>query len=163
MIASPATADIRGSMEIAGVGRAVPRLHGARRPGRGSRRGTAPQNVKTWISGWQVAAGGWNVGGWPFFDYGSANGCPESGSSVVSEVCEDKNAKAGSWSQDDIAFISYLNGSAIPLPEIYSAGNAAQWQQLDRLIGTMFRKADERHARAFQADGRAITGYGCSS
>ena len=26
----------------------------------------------------------------------------------------------------------------------------------DRLIGTMFRKADERHARAFQADGRAI-------
>src|SRR5467141_616344 len=26
----------------------------------------------------------------------------------------------------------------------------------DRLIGAMFRKADERHARAFQADGRAI-------
>jgi hypothetical protein len=26
----------------------------------------------------------------------------------------------------------------------------------DRLIGTMFRKADQRHARAFQADGRAI-------
>src|SRR5215813_11782248 len=26
----------------------------------------------------------------------------------------------------------------------------------DRLIGTMFRKADEQHARAFQADGRAI-------
>src|ERR1700681_2117723 len=26
----------------------------------------------------------------------------------------------------------------------------------DRLIGMMFRKADERHARAFQADGRAI-------
>src|SRR5271167_696139 len=26
----------------------------------------------------------------------------------------------------------------------------------DRLIGTMFRKADMRHARAFQADGRAI-------
>jgi len=26
----------------------------------------------------------------------------------------------------------------------------------DRLIGTMFRKANERHARAFQADGRAI-------
>src|SRR5271166_6722977 len=26
----------------------------------------------------------------------------------------------------------------------------------DRLIGTMFRKADARHARAFQADGRAI-------
>ena len=26
----------------------------------------------------------------------------------------------------------------------------------DRLVGTMFRKAEERHARAFQADGRAI-------
>ena len=26
----------------------------------------------------------------------------------------------------------------------------------DRLIGTMFRKADEQHVRAFQADGRAI-------
>ena len=26
----------------------------------------------------------------------------------------------------------------------------------DRLIGTMFRKANERHARAFQADGRAL-------
>ena len=26
----------------------------------------------------------------------------------------------------------------------------------DRVIGTMFRKANERHARAFQADGRAI-------
>jgi hypothetical protein len=26
----------------------------------------------------------------------------------------------------------------------------------DRLMGTMFRKADARHARAFQADGRAI-------
>src|SRR5260370_34542560 len=27
---------------------------------------------------------------------------------------------------------------------------------LDRLVGTMFRKAEGRHARAFQADGRAI-------
>jgi hypothetical protein len=26
----------------------------------------------------------------------------------------------------------------------------------DRLVGTMFRKAEGRHARAFQADGRAI-------
>jgi hypothetical protein len=26
----------------------------------------------------------------------------------------------------------------------------------DRLTRTMFRKANERHARAFQADGRAI-------
>src|SRR5260370_33338607 len=26
----------------------------------------------------------------------------------------------------------------------------------DRLVGTMFRKAEWRHARAFQADGRAI-------
>src|SRR5258705_13702550 len=26
----------------------------------------------------------------------------------------------------------------------------------DRLMGTMFRKANERHARAFQADGRAL-------
>jgi hypothetical protein len=26
----------------------------------------------------------------------------------------------------------------------------------DRLVGTMFRKAESRHARAFQADGRAI-------
>jgi hypothetical protein len=25
----------------------------------------------------------------------------------------------------------------------------------DRLIGTMFREADERHVRAFQADGRS--------
>src|SRR5882672_2712112 len=43
-----------------------------------------------------------------------------------------------------------------PSPSISASLTDQAVDLFDRLIGAMFRKANERHARAFQADGRAI-------
>src|SRR6516164_7969793 len=52
------------------------------------------------------------------------------------------NAGMPPWSPSPLDLAASLTDQAINL--------------FDRLIGTMFRKADERDACAFQADGRAI-------
>jgi len=59
-------------------------------------------------------AQGWAV----YFDFGSADGCPQSGSS-------DGSCNNG-WRVSDVAYASY-GGLAVPLPEIYYTANANQW------------------------------------
>lgn len=57
--------------------------------------------------------------GWAlYYDYGSADGCPQSGSS-------DGPCNNG-WHVSDVAYVSY-HGLALPLPEIYYSVNASQW------------------------------------
>jgi hypothetical protein len=51
------------------------------------------------------------------FDFGSADGCPASGSGGS---CNN------GWSVGDVGHVSYA-GSAVPLPEIYYTANANQW------------------------------------
>lgn len=57
--------------------------------------------------------------GWAlYYDFGSADGCPQSGSA-------DGPCNNG-WHIGDVGFVSY-GGLAFPLPEIYYTANANQW------------------------------------
>jgi hypothetical protein len=62
--------------------------------------------------------------GWAFYyDFGSADGCPQSGSS--------DGACNNGWHVSDVAYVSY-HGPALPLPEIYYTANANQWTVVRR-------------------------------
>jgi hypothetical protein len=57
--------------------------------------------------------------GWAlYYDFGSADGCPQSGSS-------DGPCNNG-WHASDVGYVSF-HGLALPLPEIYYTVNASQW------------------------------------
>ena len=57
--------------------------------------------------------------GWAlYYDFGSADGCPQSGSA-------DGPCNNG-WHVGDVGYVSF-HGLAMPLPEIYYAVNANQW------------------------------------
>jgi len=56
------------------------------------------------------------------YDYGSADGCPASGSGGT---CNN------GWQVADLAHVSF-SGSAVPLPEIYYTVNADQWTVVRR-------------------------------
>jgi hypothetical protein len=57
--------------------------------------------------------------GWAlYYDFGSADGCPQSGSS--------DGACNNGWHVGDVGYVSF-HGLALPLPEIYYTGNANQW------------------------------------
>lgn len=61
--------------------------------------------------------------GWALvYDFGSADGCPSSGSGGS---CNN------GWTVGDVAYVSY-HGSAVPLPEIYYPVNADQWTVVRR-------------------------------
>jgi hypothetical protein len=61
--------------------------------------------------------------GWAlYYDYGSADGCPTSGSS---------GSCANGWTVGDVAYVSY-HGAAVPLPEIYYSVNPDQWTVVRR-------------------------------
>lgn len=57
-----------------------------------------------------------------YYNYGSADGCPQSGSGGS---CNN------GWTVGDVAWVSY-SGSAVPLPEIYYGANAYQWTVIRR-------------------------------
>ena len=59
-------------------------------------------------------AHGWSA----YYDFGSADGCPQSGSS-------DGPCNNG-WRVSDVGYVSF-HGLALPLPEIYYPANANQW------------------------------------
>jgi hypothetical protein len=62
--------------------------------------------------------------GWAlYFDFGSADGCPQSGSG-------DGPCSNG-WRVSDVGYVSF-HGLALPLPEIYYAANADQWTVVRR-------------------------------
>jgi hypothetical protein len=68
--------------------------------------------TKQLVSGDQ--AQGWAL----YYDFGSADGCPQSGSA-------DGGCNNG-WHISDVGYVSYA-GLALPLPEIYYTANANQW------------------------------------
>lgn len=72
----------------------------------------SPAITKQLVSGDQ--AQGWAV----YFDFGSADGCPQSGSA-------DGPCNNG-WHVRDVGYASF-GGLAVPLPEIYYTANANQW------------------------------------
>lgn len=53
-----------------------------------------------------------------YYDFGSADGCPQSGSA-------DGSCNNG-WDVSDVGYVSF-HGLALPLPEIYYTANASQW------------------------------------
>jgi hypothetical protein len=66
----------------------------------------------------QLLNGDTAQGGALYYDYGSADGCPQSGSA-------DGPCNNG-WHVSDVAYVSF-HGMALPLPEIYYTANAGQW------------------------------------
>jgi hypothetical protein len=72
----------------------------------------SPAVTKQLVTGDQ--AQGWAL----YYDYGSADGCPQSGSSDA--ACNN------GWHVSDVGYVSY-HGLALPLPEIYSTASASQW------------------------------------
>lgn len=57
--------------------------------------------------------------GWAlYYDFGSADGCPQSGS--ADGACNN------GWRISDVGYVSYA-ALALPLPEIYYSANANQW------------------------------------
>src|SRR5256885_5156510 len=61
--------------------------------------------------------------GWAlYYDYGSADGCPQSG---------NDGACNNGWSVSDVGYVSF-HGLALPLPEIYYTANANQWTVVRR-------------------------------
>ena len=63
--------------------------------------------------------------GWAlYYDFGSADGCPQSGS-------RDGTCNNG-WHVSDVGYVSF-HGLALPLPEIYYTANASQWTVVRRV------------------------------
>ena len=77
--------------------------------------------AKAWVNGYNSV---WKSP-YYYFDYGDANGCPQSGTTHTPGNCYT------GWTQDDVNYVAYESG-AYPLPEIYSSagGDAKEWQQL---------------------------------
>jgi hypothetical protein len=76
----------------------------------------APLITKQLVNG--DAAQGWAL----YYDFGSADGCPQSGSD---------GACNNGWHVGDVGYVSF-HGLALPLPEIYYAANANQWTVVRR-------------------------------
>jgi hypothetical protein len=72
----------------------------------------SPSLTKQLVSGDQ--AQGWAL----YYDFGSADGCPQSGS--VDGACNN------GWHVSDVGYVSYA-AFALALPEIYYTANANQW------------------------------------
>lgn len=66
----------------------------------------------------QLVNGDTSQGGALYYDFGSADGCPQSGS--ADGACNN------GWHVSDVAYVSF-HGMALPLPEIYYSANASQW------------------------------------
>jgi len=79
-----------------------------------------------------------------YYDFGSADGCPQSGSS--------NGACNNGWHVSDVGYASY-HGLALPLPEIYYGVNASQWTVVRRWW-------NGNHGGYFFAGATATTGAG---
>jgi hypothetical protein len=65
--------------------------------------------------------------GWALdYDFGSADGCPQSGS--ADGLCNN------GWHVSDVGYVSF-HGLALPLPEIYYSANAQQWTVARKVWG----------------------------
>jgi hypothetical protein len=71
-----------------------------------------PTTARAWVAGW---AGETNTNGLGYIDYGSADGCPPSGSTANPRPCGQ------GWTQDDYWYLSAgTNYSAGTLPQTYN-------------------------------------------
>jgi len=79
---------------------------------------STPGKVSSWLGGYTSANRTHST-----FNYGDAQGCPQSGTTNVPKACSGQPG----WTQDEV-----INNTLFLLPEIYSTagGNAKQWQQL---------------------------------
>jgi hypothetical protein len=75
-----------------------------------------PAVTKRLVDGDQ--AQGWAL----YYDFGSADGCPSTGSG---------GSCSNGWRVADVAYVSY-SGAAVPLPEIYYPVNGGQWTVVRR-------------------------------
>jgi len=75
---------------------------------------SGPRAARAWVRGYDSA------NQWPYYDFGGAAGCPPYGN------C------AGSWTLEDVWYVSWGAAPAIPLPEIYtkSGSSAKQWYRV---------------------------------
>lgn len=80
--------------------------------------GSAPA-AKDWVNGYKTSVG---TGGLTFYDYGSADGCPQTTSS--------NGACNNGWDQYYVWYDSYGSGVANPTPEIYFSSQANQWAMI---------------------------------
>jgi hypothetical protein len=68
--------------------------------------------------------------GWALdYDFGSADGCPQSGS--ADGACNN------GWHVSDVGYVSF-HGLALPLPEIYYSANASQWTVVRKQWGGQY-------------------------
>lgn len=83
---------------------------------------SSPATASNWVNGYTSA---W-ISPYVLYNYGSANGCPLSGTSSTPGIC------SSGWNQENIWYVSWGAAPSFPFPEIYSTagGNAKQWQQI---------------------------------
>lgn len=80
---------------------------------------STPAAALSWAAGYGAAGTGSY-----YFDYGDAGGCPQT--TATNGPCNN------GWNQRDVWEVSWGEPTALPLPEIYYAANAAQWTQISK-------------------------------
>jgi len=80
--------------------------------------------TRAWTDGYNSADN------WRYVNYGSADGCPTSGSGSCNN----------GWSQGDVRYVSYGSPPAWPMPEIYRTDgvHASQWDNIQEVAGYMY-------------------------
>lgn len=83
---------------------------------------STPPVANSWVNGYTSGF----VGPYFLYNYGSADGCPTSGTTNTPGSCNN------GWTQDNVEYVSWGASPSYPLPQIYSTagGNAKQWQQI---------------------------------
>ena len=93
---------------------------------------SSQSNAESWSNGFN------NVSGRPFYvDYGSANGCPSSGSGSCNN----------GWTQYGEYYVAYGSSPALAAPEIYYYVNAQQWEAINILNPMSFYAATGEYDR----------------
>lgn len=91
---------------------------------------SSPSTAYSWVDGYNSM---W-VPPYYLYNYGSANGCPTSGTTNISKSCPTpkSTAQGWTWTQDNYQYVSWGADPSYPLPEIYNTtgANAKQWQQI---------------------------------
>ncbi len=84
--------------------------------------GTSASAVTAWANGWQSVTTGL------YLNYGSADGCSETGyTSGNGYTCSAANS---SFNQYNYWYLSYGLADAVVAPEIYASGQAPEWKEI---------------------------------
>jgi len=87
----------------------------------------SPSAVISWVNGFSSVSGGYK-----YFDFGSADGCPQYSS--------NNGGCNGAWNQYYYWYLSWGATAALALPEIYYPAQAQQWAMIS-LYGAQYRSA----------------------